>query len=204
MRRQRCSVRKRKKQKERRAHSPRRRPGEQQVKQYGRPGHPDERGSDARDGPGGEISTGAHGERRPMPTPAAARHRHHRGEDQDRGPDRSPYQDRVGMPEGDKAERQPGEAAEREAQQQPRGYRTPQSRNDDSSPPARPTRRNPSPDQRRLVRESYGPERRVAPSAYRFGRRMRPRSSRPNSRSRSGPQTHGPRRHLRNKTRWHR
>jgi hypothetical protein len=96
--------------------SSRRRPGQQQVKQRGWPGHPDERG---RDGPGGEISTGAHGERRPVPAPAAARHRHHRGEDQDHGPDRRPHQDRISMTEGDKAERHPGEAAERQALNSP-------------------------------------------------------------------------------------
>jgi hypothetical protein len=166
-----------------------------------------------RDGPGGEISTGAHGERRPVPTSAAARHRHHRGEDQDSGPDRSPHQDRIGMTEGDKAKRQPGEAAERQAQQQPRGYRPPQSGNyddrqcrrqddDELNCPRRldkqqkerrredgeakaahrveqrgdkGRRRQPGPldeihppDQRRLVRESYGQGRRASPAPYRF------------------------------------
>ena len=106
------------------ANGPRRRSDKQQVDQHRRAGLPHQRAREARDSPGDEIEAGAHRKRRPMLalaglTRPAARDRHQYGEAKDHRSGGRPHQDRIGITEGDEAERQPNKTAEREAQQQP-------------------------------------------------------------------------------------
>jgi hypothetical protein len=51
---------------------------------------------------------------------SVARDRHQYGEAKDDRPGDRPHQDRIGITEGDEAERQPNKTTERQAQQQPR------------------------------------------------------------------------------------
>jgi hypothetical protein len=65
-------------------------------------------------------------------TRPAARGRHQYREAKDHRPGGRPHQGRIGITEGDEAERQPAKTAERQAQQQPRrdGWQRPAKHND--------------------------------------------------------------------------
>jgi hypothetical protein len=106
-------------------------PAKQQINQHRRPCHANERRGESRNSPRGDITTGPHHQERPQPAVTAVQECHQGSECQNRRPGHPSHDHRIRKAEGKKAERQSGEAAEYEAQQQAGSNRAPHPRKHD-------------------------------------------------------------------------